>query len=415
MLVVFRASKYLVISSLLLLVGCFDVNQTFEVKEDKTVKYHMQYVFASSLAEVIGEVCDEPGTEKDGELTVTINARESAENIICEYTFEGPINDFDDLAISEEGSDIIVIKKINSVFYRIYSNFTSLLNKQEKYFSEDGPTSDLISSMFASRALRWDISSPKILDSNGTISDDGRSVHWELPLIEIYTEGNSNNSELEFFADISIEESYDKTHETSYAKFKKEEDKRQKEKFKARIKEEINAQTEELKRLEEEIAGLERKKSDAEKSEEVLKDLKIMQAKFYKEDDGRPVIELEVKNQTNTAISKAYFDAVLKSPNRSVAWLEKELEHKISGGIEPGETAKWTLNPGKYSDWGSVKIVSDAIFTVEVTDLDGANGYSLLLLSEKFTTSDLINLYNYEDEYELLKKSITTLKASLKD
>ncbi len=93
-----------------------------------------------------------------------------------------------------------------------------------------------------------------------------------------------------------------------------------------------------------------------------------------------PIIELTVVNNTGHAVSKAYFNGIIASPGRSVPWLEESFSYSISGGLEPGEEASWSLAPGRYSskwDRDSVEAPDDAIFTVTVERLDGADGKAL--------------------------------------
>ncbi len=58
-------------------------------------------------------------------------------------------------------------------------------------------------------------------------------------------------------------------------------------------------------------------------------------------------------------------------------WLEETFNYPISGGLEPGESATWSLAPNMFSEWGSLEERDDAVFTVEVTRLDGADGEAL--------------------------------------
>jgi hypothetical protein len=88
----------------------------------------------------------------------------------------------------------------------------------------------------------------------------------------------------------------------------------------------------------------------------------------------QPVVELSVVNNTSHAIARAYFKGTIASPGRSVPWHSDDFNYSISGGLEPGEKANWNLEPNMFSDWGKVDAPADAVFTVEVERLDGADG-----------------------------------------
>lgn len=130
-----------------------------------------------------------------------------------------------------------------------------------------------------------------------------------------------------------------------------------------------------------EIKELEQEKADAAAAREQLKAFEIIRSRFHMKEQRysgkQPVIELTVKNGTSSAVSRAYFEGTIASPNRSVPWLKDTFNYRISGGLEPGEEASWSLAPNMFSDWGKVEAPADAIFTVTVERLDGADGEAL--------------------------------------
>jgi hypothetical protein len=130
-----------------------------------------------------------------------------------------------------------------------------------------------------------------------------------------------------------------------------------------------------------EIQELEKARIEVDKSREELKKFSILRSRFsLKERDfmgKQPVIELTVKNGTNSPVSRAYFNGVIASPNRSVPWLKDDFNYSIKGGLEPNEEASWSLAPNMFSDWGKVDAPADAVFTVTVERLDGPDGKTL--------------------------------------
>ena len=130
-----------------------------------------------------------------------------------------------------------------------------------------------------------------------------------------------------------------------------------------------------------EIKELEKKRLEAEQSREELKKFEVVRSRFYVQErqyvGKQPIIELTVKNGTASPVSRAYFNGVISSPNRSVPWHKDDFNYGIKGGLEPGEEASWSLAPNMFSDWGKVDAPSDAIFTVTVEKLDGPDGETL--------------------------------------
>lgn len=151
----------------------------------------------------------------------------------------------------------------------------------------------------------------------------------------------------------------------------------------------------------EEIQELEDRKEQQEAERQKLEQFEVERSRFYKDDSGyreRPVIEVTVLNNTDKAVSRAYFDGTLASPDRSVPWLEESFKTAISGGIDPGEEHSMQLGPNPFSEWGQVDAPSDAIFTVTVERLDGPDGEPIADL-EVFTEQDQERLDELKAEY----------------
>ncbi|HET9932989.1 MAG TPA: DUF6694 family lipoprotein [Polyangiaceae bacterium] len=131
-----------------------------------------------------------------------------------------------------------------------------------------------------------------------------------------------------------------------------------------------------------EIAELEQKKKSADTAREALTKFVVSRSRFYKKQmaflpQGQPVVELAVTNGTGKAVSRAYFVGTIATPGRSVPWLRANFNYEISGGLEAGESAQWALEPNMFSEWGKVEAPPDAVFTVSVERLDGADGNPL--------------------------------------
>lgn len=152
-----------------------------------------------------------------------------------------------------------------------------------------------------------------------------------------------------------------------------------------------------------EITELQEKRKKAESARDELKNFDVKRSRFYlrESDFGRkkPIIELTVRNGTQHAISRAYFEGTIASPDRSVPWLQEDFNYSIPGGLEPGETAEWSLAPNMFSGWGNVDAPADAVFTVTVERLDGPDGEPVLS-TQDFTERDAKRLEELREEYD---------------
>lgn len=151
-----------------------------------------------------------------------------------------------------------------------------------------------------------------------------------------------------------------------------------------------------------EIRELEEKRKKAATAREELQKFQVLRSRFYMEKQEfmgkQPIIELKVKNGTSKAVSRAYFRGTIASPNRSVPWYQDSFNYSIPGGLEPGEEATWKLAPNMFSGWGNVNAPADAIFTVTVEQIDGADGKSIYSVRE-FTKEDHERLEKLKKDY----------------
>lgn len=152
-----------------------------------------------------------------------------------------------------------------------------------------------------------------------------------------------------------------------------------------------------------EIQELEKKKAESDLAAEQLKKFEVLKSRFYKREEkysyrAKPIIEVSVKNGTGKAVSRAYFKGTISSPGRSVPWLVESFNYEISGGVEPDETQSWSLAPNQFSEWGDVDPPKDAMFTVEVIRLDGADKEPLFG-SGQFDDDDAARLATLKKQY----------------
>ena len=152
-----------------------------------------------------------------------------------------------------------------------------------------------------------------------------------------------------------------------------------------------------------EIQDLERKKAESDSAAEQLKKFEVLKSRFYKRTEeysyrAKPIIEVSIKNGTGQAVSRAYFKGTIASPGRSVPWLVETFNYEISGGVEPGEAQSWSLAPNQFGEWGDVDPPKDAMFTVEVVRLDGADKEALFG-SGQFSERDAARLESLKKQY----------------
>lgn len=152
----------------------------------------------------------------------------------------------------------------------------------------------------------------------------------------------------------------------------------------------------------ERISEIDRELAAGAEIQDQLRKFTVDRSRFVWREDAfsdQGIIELTVTNGTASAISRAYFSAVLSSPGRSVPWVRETFNYSIPGGIEPGESLEWSLRPNMFGGWNSApRDRQDTVLTVEVTRLDGPEGGSLYDLDELVSLEEERNRLNVRIE-----------------
>lgn len=148
------------------------------------------------------------------------------------------------------------------------------------------------------------------------------------------------------------------------------------------------AEAERARREAETLRELATKASEEQAALAALSDITI-EAPSVEQREGmfgvNTTINFTVTNGLDQAISRLYWENVVISPGRSVPWIQEDSNYSISGGLEPGETATWSLNPGGLR-WNTTEFPEDAVLEVNVYRADGADGepiHNARLLSDR--------------------------------
>lgn len=133
-----------------------------------------------------------------------------------------------------------------------------------------------------------------------------------------------------------------------------------------------------------EIIEIEKRIHDALEARTELAKFTVEKARFHKEKtqfETFSVIELTVTNGTSKPVSRISFMGSSSSLGRAVPWVKDDFNYSISGGIEPGEKKELRLRPS-FGAWDTANPPIDAILTVSVTRLDGADGLPFLVATD---------------------------------
>jgi hypothetical protein len=142
-----------------------------------------------------------------------------------------------------------------------------------------------------------------------------------------------------------------------------------------------------------EIQELLKQKESAEKDRSELAKFTVTKSRFVMQPERyssypQPIVDLTVENGTSHPVSRAFFRGTISTPGRAVPWFSGDFNYSISGGLEPGEHATWSLALNKFTEWGKAESPAGAVFTVEVVRLDGPDQKPLFDSSKFNETSE---------------------------
>lgn len=144
----------------------------------------------------------------------------------------------------------------------------------------------------------------------------------------------------------------------------------------------------------------------AEKAKVEMAKFQILKSEFYFTEKnknvaaphGQPVVVAKVKNGTTYSVARVGFKGTVASPGRATPWFVGTVELPIPGGIEPGESPTWEITPNQFSDWGKLDAPPEALFSLEIIKLVGADG-TLLFDASGLTPQQTERLQALQDKY----------------
>lgn len=174
-----------------LLGGCFDLEQSISVDSARasyTAEFRLDAKLAAlaTMGDASKRVCDDLFKQARADSTKGVQVETSetstAGNVVCKIKLSAPTVAFAGSLGSNTESRMgaLRVERIDDNTFRIENQLT-LGDGRDRSLENLGGAA-LAESLFAGRALKWTVQAPRVLDSNGSISSDGRSVQWSVPI-----------------------------------------------------------------------------------------------------------------------------------------------------------------------------------------------------------------------------------------
>jgi len=194
--------------TIVLLSGCFEVSQSVVIA-DGHVEYDMNIGLSAQLAAMgakengssTQDFCksdDFVNTDIPDGMTAVAASRFEDDFLICNVNIQGSLEDFGELSaqMSQKDQDakLIEVEILPNNQLRLISEFDFEGQDDGDEIAEGMKA--MVASAFTGRALRWTVTAPEIISTNGTVSDDGTTASWEVPLSVAFMEGGNYRFEV---------------------------------------------------------------------------------------------------------------------------------------------------------------------------------------------------------------------------
>lgn len=165
--------------------ACFDVTQKVVIDKGE-LSYSAEFRIDAKLAAMAdkkGSMCENFSAARNASEAIKVQGSESLAdgNVVCKLSAHGPIDKFMNFKPGEKEDAIMSLSRTANGAWRIDSSF-DLKDKAGGNAAMDG----MMQAMFAGRQLSWSVSVPKVLETNGQLSQDGKTVTWSVPVASAY-------------------------------------------------------------------------------------------------------------------------------------------------------------------------------------------------------------------------------------
>lgn len=167
------------------LVGCFDVSQKITVDKGE-LNYSAEFRIDAKLAAMSdkkGGMCDNFSQDRNTSTAIKVQASESAAdgNVVCKLSAQGPLDKFASFSPGDKENTLLKISPAADGAWRIDSSFD-----MKDQANANAGMEGMMQAMFAGRNLSWSATVPKVLETNGEVSKDGKTVTWSVPVASAY-------------------------------------------------------------------------------------------------------------------------------------------------------------------------------------------------------------------------------------
>ena len=159
------------------LAGCFDVDATIAITGDDQAEMNMQMTIGAELVAMLA------GTEEDP-CDDMVREDQDDGSVICTENKSGSISEL--MADPDMGEGLTIEKRDGGLYYVAFvlEDLTGEMGMGQDDMSaeEQAQMMAMMGGMFEGHKMVLNIAGAEILETNGTLSDDGKTATYEIPL-----------------------------------------------------------------------------------------------------------------------------------------------------------------------------------------------------------------------------------------
>jgi len=179
---------------LALVAGCLEIRQSLVI-EGSRAEYGAEIRLDARLAalaqrdrdgrKAFCEPIQVPPEARSRGVEAEVTERTVQGELICTVRLRGPIEALFMATDRRSGSGLgnISVERIDAVTLRI-ENVIEPMSPSRSGAQSRGLEQSMGEGLFAGKMIAWTVRAPRILDSNGVIAPDARSVEWSIPVAD---------------------------------------------------------------------------------------------------------------------------------------------------------------------------------------------------------------------------------------
>ena len=169
------------------LTGCVEIDQQVTFGKDELTYRSELKIDAAIMAlsqKKDQSLCSSFRENSDEGIQFDVTESTVGGNTVCTVVAKGSPEKFANFSRGKKDkSELVKITKTGEKIYRIESEIN--LDSKDK-LKEMKEVEEMMLAMFAGRNVTWAVAAPKIIETNGTLSPDKKSVSWSVPVADAF-------------------------------------------------------------------------------------------------------------------------------------------------------------------------------------------------------------------------------------